>query len=93
MSFFQTNLPVEKVVTPTTAELRGSMILGIAAQVRKLQATGREVCNLTVGDFRPNFFPIPQEIADEVQKAYRNGQTNYPPADGVPELKEAISTL
>ena len=26
MSFFQTNLPVEKVVTPTTAELRGSMI-------------------------------------------------------------------
>ena len=63
--------------------------MGIAAQVRKLQATGREVCNLTVGDFRPNFFPIPQEIADEVQKAYRNGQTNYPPADGVPELKES----
>ena len=93
MSFFHTNLPVEKVVTPTTAELRGSMILGIAAQVRKLQSTGRAVCNLTVGDFRPSFFPIPQEIAEEVQKAYRNGQTNYPPADGVPELKEAISTL
>ena len=80
MTFFKKSLPVERVVTPTTAELRGSMILGIAAQVREIQATGRDVCNLTVGDFRPNYFPIPQEIAEEVQKAYRNGQTNYPPA-------------
>jgi aspartate aminotransferase len=78
---------------PVMDGLKGSMILGIASEVRTLQSQGREICNLTIGDFRPQHFPIPEELAEEVAKAYKDGQTNYPPSDGVPELKEAIDNL
>ncbi|MEC8276136.1 MAG: aminotransferase class I/II-fold pyridoxal phosphate-dependent enzyme [Myxococcota bacterium] len=80
-------------VTPTMATMKGSAILGIAAQVRGLIAEGREICNLTVGDFRPNYFPIPESLAADVKQAYNDGETNYPPSDGIPELKAAISDL
>ena len=55
-------------INPIMDQLKGSMILGIASQVRALQAQGREICNLTVGDFRPDQFPIPEQLADEVAK-------------------------
>ena len=73
-------------VTPTMATMKGSAILGIAAQVRELMAQGREICNLTVGDFRPNYFPIPESLAADVKQAYNDGETNYPPSDGIPKL-------
>lgn len=75
------------------AEMKGSTILGIAAQVRRLKAEGREICDLTVGDFAPQHFRIPDELSDEIALALKNGQTNYPPADGIPELKAAIVRL
>jgi len=78
-------------VTPTTASLKGSRILGIATQVRRLVAEGREICNLTVGDFRPGEFGIPDVLAEGIVSAVRGGHTNYPPADGLPELKAAIA--
>lgn len=90
--YFGTNT-AEHFVTPTMASMKGSAILGIAAQVRALIAQGQEICNLTVGDFRPNYFPIPERLAEGVKAAYGNGQTNYPPADGIPELKAAIAEL
>lgn len=90
--FFSSN-SAEHFVTPTMASMRGSAILGIATQVRALIAEGRDICNLTVGDFRPAYFPIPQSLAEGVKAAYASGQTNYPPADGIPELKSAIAEL
>ncbi|MBM73954.1 MAG: aminotransferase [Proteobacteria bacterium] len=93
MSIFKQAIALDRVATPTAATLKGSMILGIAAQVRKLQASGKSICNLTVGDFRPEFFPIPEVLAEQVLKAYQDGQTNYPPSDGVPVLREAIAQL
>ena len=73
--------------------MRGSRILAIASAVRKMQAEGRTVCNLTVGDFSPNEFRVPSGLVDQIQAALREGQTNYPPADGVPELREAIANF
>jgi len=70
--------------------LVGSEILRIAREVRELQATGRPVLNLTVGDFAPAQFRIPRELESAIAAALASGQTNYPPADGVPELREAI---
>ena len=70
--------------------LVGSEILRIAREVRELQATGRPVLNLTVGDFAPKQFRIPRELESAIAAALASGQTNYPPADGVPELREAI---
>lgn len=71
-------------------ELRGSMILGIASEVRALVATGRPVCNLTVGDFDPRQFPIPARLKQLVVEALDRGETNYPPSDGLPALRQAV---
>lgn len=70
--------------------LVGSEILRIAREVRELQAAGRPVLNLTVGDFSPKEFRIPRELEAAIARAMAAGQTNYPPADGVLELREAI---
>jgi aspartate aminotransferase len=69
----------------------GSEILKIAAQIRALKAQGAEICNLTVGDFDPAHFPIPEGLLAAVQKALSDGHTNYPPSDGVLALREAVA--
>ena len=80
-------------VRPRVATLKASMILRIVWQVRDLVASGHEVLNLTIGDFDPKQYPIPKEIEEEVTKAYRDGYTNYPPADGALEQKRLMSCI
>jgi aspartate aminotransferase len=77
-------------LTRTAREMIGSMILGIAAEVRALAASGVDVCNLTVGDFDPRQFPIPQALRDATVAGFDGFQTNYPPSEGLPELRAAI---
>ena len=69
----------------------GSEILKIAGEVRALKAGGAQVCNLTVGDFDPACFPIPAELMEGTRRALAEGHTNYPPSDGVPTLREAVT--
>ncbi len=69
----------------------GSEILRIAAEIRALKAKGAEICNLTVGDFDPAQFPAPAALLDGMRKALADGQTNYPPSDGVLALREAVA--
>ena len=71
--------------------LIGSEILRIAADVRAMLAQGAEVCNLTVGDFAPAEFPAPKPLVDGIVAALQAGETNYPPSDGVAELRKAVS--
>src|SRR5262245_4051228 len=71
--------------------LIGSEILKIAAEIRAEIAAGKTVCNLTVGDFNPKYFPIPAVLLEEIQKALAAGETNYPPSDGMPALREAVA--
>jgi aspartate aminotransferase len=73
--------------------LIGSEILRIAADVRAMLAQGAEVCNLTVGDFAPAEFPAPQALVDGIVAALQAGETNYPPSDGVLELRKAVSSF
>lgn len=80
-------------VTETVDGMRGSKILAIASSVRAMIAEGREVCNLTVGDFKPAEFPVPAKLVEETQSALEQGETNYPPSDGLPVLREAIADL
>ncbi|MCX7807586.1 MAG: aminotransferase class I/II-fold pyridoxal phosphate-dependent enzyme [Deltaproteobacteria bacterium] len=77
-------------VSAMAARLVGSEILKIASEIRALVAKGFPVCNLTVGDFEPRHFPIPELLKSAIAKAYDEGQTNYPPSNGMPELREAI---
>ena len=71
----------------------GSEILRIAGEIRAMQAKGLPVCNLTVGDFDPKYFPIPKELLDGTREALEAGQTNYPPAEGILPLREAVVRL
>src|SRR5687767_7072508 len=68
----------------------GSEILKIAAEIRALKAQGRTVCNLTVGDFDPSQFPAAKGLVDGTVRALQAGHTNYPPSDGVLDLRLAI---
>src|SRR5262245_9469422 len=77
-------------VSAMAQALQGSEILEIAAEIRARRAAGAEVCNLTVGDFDPQQFPIPVELQRELVTALEEGQTNYPPSEGLAELREAV---
>lgn len=72
------------------AGLIGSEILKIAGDIRELVRSGVEVCNLTVGDFDPKQFPVPERLSAGIRDALAAGHTNYPPSNGIPELREAV---
>jgi aspartate aminotransferase len=73
--------------------LVGSEILKIAADVRALASDGRDICNLTVGDFSPAEFRIPARLEQGIIEALHRGETNYPPSDGILPLREAVRSL
>jgi aspartate aminotransferase len=88
---------VDRIAPPQSSLLAegliGSPILKIAAEVRALAASGRRICNLTVGDFAPSEFPVPQLLSNELAAAVARGETNYPPSAGMPALRNAIVTF
>ncbi len=71
--------------------LNESGILRVTRQVRGMLARGEKVANLTVGDFDPRYFPIPEKLTEEIQAAVSRGETNYPTPEGMLPLREAIS--
>jgi aspartate aminotransferase len=71
--------------------LRESGILQITRGVRAMLARGEKVVNLTVGDFDPRYFPIPEKLARGIQEAVARGETNYPTPEGLLVLRQAIS--
>ena len=71
--------------------LVGSEVLRIAAQIRTMLAAGKPICNLTVGDFDPKEFPLPKALLAGVVQALEAGHSNYPPSNGVLELRQAAS--
>jgi len=73
--------------------LVGSPILTIAGQVKAKIAAGEDVLNLTVGDFSPTEFPIPTQLRDGNIAALQDGQSNYPPATGVVQCRQAVQGL
>jgi aspartate aminotransferase len=81
--------PAERM-SHIVAGVRGSAILQIASEVRTLVAEGRTICNLTVGDFNPASFPIPEGLSARIVRALDAGETNYPPSNGMPALREAV---
>ncbi len=77
-------------VSAMAAGLVGSEILRIAGEIRVLMATGKPVCNLTVGDFDTRYFPIPARLSAGIHAALDHGETNYPPSSGIQRLREAV---
>jgi aspartate aminotransferase len=82
--------PAEGRVSSMAQGLIGSEILRIAAEIRGLKAEGRDVCDLTVGDFDARHFPVPEVLAAGIQAALERGETHYPPTAGLVELRRAV---
>ena len=59
-----------------------------AARARALEATGREVIHLEIGE--PDF-DTPSNIRAAAQRALDAGATHYAPYPGIPELRAAIA--
>jgi aspartate aminotransferase len=73
--------------------LVGSEIIKIGNEVNELKRKGAKIANLTIGDFAPAVFPIPEALKSEIIAAYNDHQTNYPPADGILPLRETVANL
>ncbi len=80
-------------VSKMAQNLIGSEIIRVAGEVNAMIAKGKPICNLTIGDFNPALYPIPEPLRIGITKAYEQGQTNYPPANGVAVLRKAAAAF
>ncbi|HJN76937.1 MAG TPA: aminotransferase class I/II-fold pyridoxal phosphate-dependent enzyme [Myxococcota bacterium] len=78
-------------LNPLARDMLGSQILGIASQVKAKIAAGEDICNLTVGDFSPIHFSAPSPLRGRIAAMLGDARTNYPPADGILELRHSIA--
>jgi aspartate aminotransferase len=62
--------------------------LGVLVRAQELEAQGREIIHLEIGD--PDF-PTPPHVVEAGARALREGWTHYGPPSGLPELREAIA--
>ncbi len=64
-----------------------SATIAVTTKAAELKRAGIDVIGLGAGE--PDF-DTPEHIKEAAIKAIRDGKTKYTPADGIPELKEAI---
>jgi aspartate aminotransferase len=80
-------------VSKLAENIIGSEIIKLAAEVNEKIRNGEKIHNLTIGDFNPREFPIPELLKQYIREEYANDETNYPAADGMAELRGAVSHL
>lgn len=73
--------------------LIGSEIVRLGNEISERVRQGEKIYNYTIGDFDPSVFPIPQELEDLINESYKKHYTNYPPGDGVLDLRNAVSAF
>ncbi len=71
--------------------LIGSEIVRLGNEINERIKKGEKIYNYTIGDFDPEIFPIPKELEQLIITSYQKHYTNYPPADGVFELKKSVA--
>ncbi|MEO6903619.1 MAG: aminotransferase class I/II-fold pyridoxal phosphate-dependent enzyme [Bacteroidia bacterium] len=84
---------VDLKVSKLAENIIGSEIIKLANEVSEKIKKGEHIYNLTIGDFNPKVFAIPAELKKAIIEEYENDQTNYPAADGMLELRNAVSKL
>src|SRR5215468_3542205 len=60
----------------------------VLARANALAAQGRSIINLGIG--QPDF-PTPPHIVEAGRKALADGHHGYTPANGIPQLREAVA--
>ncbi len=73
--------------------LIGSEIVKLGNAINERKRNGETIYNYTIGDFDSSIFPIPDLLKQYIIEAYQNNKTNYPPGDGILELRQAVGDL
>jgi alanine-synthesizing transaminase len=66
-------------------------IRNIVAEARKVEAAGRRVRYLNIGDPIPFGFKTPPHLVDAVSRAVRDGHNGYTASVGIPSAREAVA--
>lgn len=90
MTTFMESTPLLKV-SEMAETLIASEIIRLSGEIKERIGKGQKIYNFTIGDFDPKIFPIPKELENEIISAYKRGETNYPAANGITELRQAVS--
>jgi alanine-synthesizing transaminase len=80
-------------VIPAASRVAGFSyaIRNIVAEARKVEATGRTVKYLNIGDPVPFGFLTPPHLIQAVERAMRDGQNGYGPSPGIMSAREAVA--
>jgi alanine-synthesizing transaminase len=92
-------LPAAPSSTPTRGAIRVSArvrsftyaIRNIVVEAKKVEATGRKVRYLNIGDPIPFGFDTPPHLIEAVDKAMRDGHNGYTASAGVEPARAAVS--
>jgi aspartate aminotransferase len=93
MSTTTVETKAEPAVSRIAETLIGSEIIRLAWEVNEKIRNGEKIFNLTIGDFNPKIFPIPAGLKKAIVDAYDHDETNYPPADGIADLRSAVAAF
>src|SRR5438093_3933464 len=66
-------------------------IRNIVAEARKVEASGRRVRYLNIGDPVAFGFATPPHLVEAVERAMRDGHNGYTPSVGVRPAREAVA--
>lgn len=66
-------------------------IRNIVAEARKVEASGRTVRYLNIGDPITFGFRTPPHMIEAVERAMRDGENGYAPSAGIPAAREAVA--
>ena len=66
-------------------------IRNIVAEARKIEAAGRTVRYLNIGDPITFGFKTPPQLIEAVERAMRDGHNGYAPSVGIPAAREAVA--
>lgn len=73
--------------------LIGSEIVKLGNAISERIRNGEKIYNFTIGDFDPAVFPIPAELEALIIESYQQRHTSYPAAEGVLDLRKAVSSF
>lgn len=86
MALTSTPLPVADRVNGFSYAIRN-----IVVEAKKVEAAGRKVAYLNIGDPIPFGFVTPPHLVEAIAKAMRDGHNGYTPSPGIAEARVAVA--
>lgn len=81
-----TSVPIARRVSRFNYAIRN-----IVAEAQRVEASGRRVRYLNIGDPNAFGFLTPPHLIDAVDRAMRDGHNHYGPSAGIPEARAAVA--